>query len=174
MESPVGSLVLATREDTLCVLSYDTSFDACRGALARSHPQETVEPGETPASVRSELEAYFAGDVAALDRLAVETVGTPFQRDVWAALQRIPVGKMWSYAELALEVGRPSALRAVGAANGQNPVAIVVPCHRVIAADGGIGGYTGGLQRKAWLLEHERRHSHGDVASGGQLELPMR
>ena len=101
------------------------------------------------------LAAYFEGETHALEGLPVVLHGTSFQLRVWEELRRIPVGDTISYAELATRVGNPKARRAVGAANGRNPVAIVVPCHRVVAADGTLWGYGGGLDRKAWLLRHE-------------------
>jgi len=109
--------------------------------------------GRTP-SARA-AERYFAGDLHALDELPVATGGTSFQRRVWQELRRIPVGTAISYAELARRVGQPSASRAVGLANGANPVGVVVPCHRVIGADGSLTGYGGGIERKRWLLAHE-------------------
>jgi O-6-methylguanine DNA methyltransferase len=104
--------------------------------------------------VAEQLGAYFAGERTAFD-VAIRFEGTPFQVAVWSALRDIPYGATISYAELARRVGRPGAFRAVGQANGRNPVAIVVPCHRVVAADGTMGGYGGGLDRKRWLLDHE-------------------
>jgi methylated-DNA-[protein]-cysteine S-methyltransferase len=101
------------------------------------------------------VHAYFAGDLSAIERLAVVTGGTDFQREVWAALRRIPAGRTLSYGALATQLGRPKAVRAVGLANGANPIGIVVPCHRVIGADGSLTGYGGGLERKRWLLAHE-------------------
>lgn len=101
------------------------------------------------------LERYFGGDVAALEDLPVVLEGSPFQLEVWKALRRIPPGATWSYGELAAAIGHPGASRAVGAANGQNPVAIIVPCHRVIGANGTLTGYGGGIERKQWLLRHE-------------------
>jgi O-6-methylguanine DNA methyltransferase len=100
------------------------------------------------------------GDARALDALPKAEGGTDFQRRVWAALRRIPAGTAWSYGDLARQVGRPAAVRAVGQANGANPVALVQPCHRVIASGGGLGGYAGGLERKAWLLRHEGVNLH--------------
>jgi len=101
------------------------------------------------------LEAYFAGELAAIEPLRVEPGGTEFQRSVWAALRAIPAGATASYARIAQNIGRQKAVRAVGMANHVNPVCIVVPCHRVIGADGALTGYGGGLERKAWLLRHE-------------------
>ena len=114
---------------------------------------------------RDALNAYFDGDLDALSGIDVRfDRGTPFQQQVWHALQGIPVGETISYAQLADRVGRPTGFRAVGAANGQNPVAIVVPCHRVIASDGGLGGYGGGLDRKRWLLGHEGARAEDQLA----------
>jgi len=118
---------------------------------------------EDPSGILDRVRAFFAGDLAALDDVPVRfDHGTPFQHEVWQALRSIPVGETISYAELARRVGRPTAFRAVGAANGQNPIAVVVPCHRVIAADGTLGGYAGGLDRKRWLLAHEGAPVAGD------------
>ena len=105
--------------------------------------------------VHDVLEAYFAGEVGALDTLTVEAKGTPFQQEVWAQLRLIPVGSTISYGELARRVGRPQAQRAVGMANASNPVALIVPCHRVIRTGGALGGYAFGLDYKRWLLAHE-------------------
>ena len=102
---------------------------------------------------------YFAGELHAIDSLAVRTAGTPFQREVWRALREIPCGTTVSYAQLAERIGRPTAVRAVGLANGSNPVGVIVPCHRVIGSDGSLTGYGGGIKRKRWLLEHEKRVS---------------
>lgn len=141
-DSPLGPLILSTEGDALVALDF----------AARPRRDLPLPPPE----VTRALVAYFGGDLAALDLLAVKLDGTPFQQRVWAALRRIPAGQTWSYAQLARAVGNPKATRAVGTANGRNPVAIVVPCHRVIATGGKLGGYGGGLHRKEWLLKHER------------------
>jgi methylated-DNA-[protein]-cysteine S-methyltransferase len=116
---------------------------------------------KNPSGVTAKLEAYFSGELNAIDdlRVAFER-GTEFQLSVWRALREVPCGQTWSYGQLARHLGRPSAVRAVGLANGANPVAIVVPCHRVIGADGSLTGYGGGLPRKKWLLAHEGIASH--------------
>jgi methylated-DNA-[protein]-cysteine S-methyltransferase len=101
------------------------------------------------------INSYFAGELTAIDTLPVQTAGTPFQREVWYALRRIPCGTTVSYGKLAEQIGRPSAVRAVGLANGSNPIGVVVPCHRVIGANGSLTGYGGGMERKRWLLQHE-------------------
>ena len=116
----------------------------------------TVTPSPAPRAVTFSLDAFFAGELEAIDSLAVRTGGTDFQRRVWDALRRIPAGTTTSYGQLATAIGRPDAVRAVGLANGANPVVIVVPCHRVIGADGSLTGYGGGIERKRWLLAHER------------------
>ncbi len=112
------------------------------------HPEHAI-------NIRQNINRYFDGDFNALDTLETKTNGTEFQQEVWAALRTIPVGKTASYAELSCMVGRPKAVRAVGLANGANPIGIVVPCHRVIGANGTLTGYGGGLDRKEWLLRHE-------------------
>jgi methylated-DNA-[protein]-cysteine S-methyltransferase len=112
-----------------------------------------AEGGVSPFA--SAVRAYFKGEIDALEDLPVETRGTAFETEVWQTLRRIPPGHTWSYRDLAKAIGRPKAVRAVGAANGRNPVSLVLPCHRVIGADGSLTGYGGGLERKAWLLRHE-------------------
>ncbi|MCE5231773.1 MAG: methylated-DNA--[protein]-cysteine S-methyltransferase [Mizugakiibacter sp.] len=109
-------------------------------------------------AARRQLEAYFAGTLTAFD-LPLGPRGTAFQRQVWAALCEVPYGTTASYAEIARRIGRPAAVRAVGAANGANPIGIIVPCHRVIGSNGSLTGYGGGLPMKRYLLEHERRHA---------------
>ena len=115
------------------------------------------------------LERYFAGDLAALEEQRVLPHGTAFQRRVWTALRAIPAGTTLGYGELAARLGSPNSSRAVGAANGANPVSLFVPCHRVIAADGSLHGYGGGLERKRWLLAHEGATVRGGAEA--QLEL---
>jgi methylated-DNA-[protein]-cysteine S-methyltransferase len=149
------SAELMTLRSPLGVLTVSADAGVLRGIRFSS-----TDFGRRPAapalqSLADRLKAYFDGDFRALDRISVDPVGTPFQRDVWRALLRIPAGQTWSYAELARAVGRPDAVRAVGAANGANPIPIVIPCHRVIGTDGRLVGYGGGLERKRWLLEHE-------------------
>ncbi|HYR20164.1 MAG TPA: methylated-DNA--[protein]-cysteine S-methyltransferase [Myxococcales bacterium] len=147
VDSPIGPLVLAAGPRGLCALSL-------RGRMP-DLPAPARE-GKPRAEIAGALEAYFAGDLRAIDTLDVDPQGTAFQRRVWAALRTIAAGTTWSYAELARAVGQPTATRAVGAANGRNPIALVLPCHRVIASDGTLGGYGGGLDMKRWLLRHER------------------
>ena len=115
----------------------------------------SLEAGRATSEVSRSIRRYFAGELSAIDALPVETGGTPFQRTVWRALREIACGTTVTYGELAARIGRPAAARAAGAANGANPVGVVVPCHRVVGADGSLTAYGGGLERKAWLLHHE-------------------
>jgi len=114
-----------------------------------------LDPARSPNGLTDAIKRYFKGDLTAINTLPVKTGGTPFQGDVWRALRNIPCGTTVSYMELATQIGRPAAVRAVGSANGSNPVGIVVPCHRVIGSDGSLTGYGGGIERKLWLLNHE-------------------
>jgi methylated-DNA-[protein]-cysteine S-methyltransferase len=115
-----------------------------------------LEAARNPFGLGDAFAGYFGGELRILDSLAVETGGTPFQHQVWQALRAIPCGTTVSYGQLAARIGRPAAVRAVGLANGANPVAVVVPCHRVIGSNGSLTGYGGGIERKRWLLNHER------------------
>jgi methylated-DNA-[protein]-cysteine S-methyltransferase len=149
MDTPTGIIEVGVDDGALVSLQFVDRSSARLHELAD-------DIAEDPSGIRARLRAYYAGDLDVLAEIPVRfDRGTAFQRAVWRALQGIPVGETISYAELARRVGRPSAFRAVGSANGQNPVAVVVPCHRVIAADGTLGGYGGGLDRKRWLLAHE-------------------
>ncbi len=155
--TPIGILPLLTDEqNNLRAIDWPDG-EARMHRLLRRHYGETVHlhASATVSRARRALEAYFAGEIAALDQLPVATGGTDFQRAVWAALRRIPAGETTSYGRLAEAIGHPKAVRAVGAANGANPISIVVPCHRVIGANAALTGFAGGLERKRWLLEHE-------------------
>jgi methylated-DNA-[protein]-cysteine S-methyltransferase len=152
--SPVGPLTIADRAGRLCLLHFGSLDDDVLTMFERWYPREPRERRALPA-ISNVLKCYFGGDIGAIDDVAVELNGTAFQKEVWNALRRIPAGATVSYAVLARRIGRRAAVRAVGAANGANPVAIVVPCHRVIGSDGSLTGYGGGLDRKRWLLAHE-------------------
>jgi methylated-DNA-[protein]-cysteine S-methyltransferase len=142
----------------LRALEFGENEERMTRLLRGQYGDYTLTEGPVPKPVAKALDAYFKGDIAALNALPTATNGTPFQREVWKALREIPGGTTISYGQLASRVGRPSASRAVGAANGANPIPIVVPCHRVIGANGSLTGFGSGLPRKKWLLEHERRH----------------
>lgn len=160
--SPVGDLLITGSGRTLTGLHFDggsgsTAPRRTHGGTRSASPTQRGSPQELPdplARVCRQLDEYFVGDRTAFD-LPLELGGTPFQRKVWQALEAIPYGETVSYGEVARRIGSPRAVRGVGGANGRNPVAIVVPCHRVIAADGSLGGYGGGLERKRRLLELE-------------------
>lgn len=150
LRTPFEQVLLVSDGDALAGL-YLTGIDRGRS------PDPTWILDEGPFDVaREQLLAYFAGDRTEFD-LPLRLDGTPFQVEVWNALRTIPYGVTASYGQVADQIGRPRAVRAVGSANGKNPISIIVPCHRVIASDGGLGGYGWGLERKSWLLEHEQR-----------------
>jgi methylated-DNA-[protein]-cysteine S-methyltransferase len=153
--SPIGTLALVASPLGLCAVDFDCDWVRLRSQLERRFGPVRLEAKADPAGAVSALRRYFAGDVRATLAIAVDTGGTPFQQQVWTTLRTIPVGRTWSYADMAKAIGRPSATRAVGAANGANPVGVVVPCHRVIGRNGSLTGYGGGLPRKVWLLRHE-------------------
>lgn len=154
--TPVGEVLLVTDGDgAVRALDFADYEPRMMRLLGRHAPDAELVAGQAPGAVRDAVEAYFAGDARALDGLTVRTGGTEFQRSVWAALRAIPAGETRSYGQLAAAVGSPKAVRAAGLANGQNPIAVIVPCHRVIGANGTLTGYAGGLERKRWLLAHE-------------------
>jgi methylated-DNA-[protein]-cysteine S-methyltransferase len=164
MQSPIGRLLVVTdTQGALHALHWGEGEAKLTARLKRHYGAGIrLESGDSSASpVRDALEAYFAGDLHATDPIHVAMAGTAFQRDVWQALREIPVGETLSYGALAAKIGRPKAVRAVGLANGANPIAIVVPCHRVIGANATLTGFGGGLDRKRWLLAHEGAHYIG-------------
>jgi methylated-DNA-[protein]-cysteine S-methyltransferase len=159
--TPMGDLALAT-DDADVLRGVELWGDEARlsGWMRAKYGKNVVlSSGRTPAAVRGLLDEYFAGRLDALDEIACQADGTPFQKSVWTALRRIPAGQTLSYGQLAQQLDKPNAVRAVGLANGSNPISIVIPCHRVIGSDGSLTGYGGGLERKRWLLTHEGRFS---------------
>ena len=151
-ESPIGRLLLTSDGIALTGLYMEPS----RKAQSTDGWTEDVTVAPLSATVR-QLTEYFDGTRRAFD-LPLRLLGTTFQTRVWRELTVIPYGQTWSYGQLAQRIDKPSASRAVGLANGRNPIAILVPCHRVIGADGTLTGYGGGLERKRWLLAHEGLH----------------
>lgn len=146
IESPIGTVLIVCDGEAMRSLHFaDRKPDAANGA-SRAHD---------PLGYSGRVKAYFDGDLEALDDIAVKPEGTAFQELVWTALRTIPAGRTESYGGLAAKIGRPTACRAVGLANGQNPISLVIPCHRVIGSNGKLTGYGGGMNRKQWLLEHE-------------------
>ncbi len=154
--APVATLLVVTdAEGCIRALDFADYEERMRRLLARHYGAFELVDGAAPAAITTALDAYFAGDMTALDTIPVATGGTEFQRSVWTALRTIPSGTTTGYGALAAKLGKPGAARAVGLANGSNPIGIVVPCHRVIGASGALTGYAGGVERKRWLLEHE-------------------
>jgi O-6-methylguanine DNA methyltransferase len=172
--SPIGTILLVTDgEGRLRALDFEDHADRMDHLLRRHYGPEgyTLAAGSAPAAVSSALAAFFAGDLRAIDAITVATAGTAFQRRVWAALRRIPPAATTTYGTLAATLGNPRASRAVGLANGSNPIGIVVPCHRVVGSGGALTGYGGGIERKRWLLEHERKFGVG--LEGKQMETAL-
>ncbi|MCW2318071.1 methylated-DNA-[protein]-cysteine S-methyltransferase [Rhodoblastus acidophilus] len=158
LPTPTGLLRIVTDErETIRLLDWGAADDPAdlRRRLPLGVGRLRLEARHAPSPARGAVDAYFNGDAAALDALAVETGGSVFQRQVWAALRTIPAGATASYGEIARRIGAAGAARAVGLANNRNPIVLVIPCHRVIGADGALVGYGGGLERKLWLLRHE-------------------
>lgn len=156
--TPLGEVLVVTDgAGAVRALDFADYEERMHRLLARHYGGYALTEGRAPEGVRTAVAAYFGGDAMALDGLKVATGGTDFQREVWAALRAIPAGETRSYGQLAAAIGRPKAVRAAGLANGQNPIAVVVPCHRVIGANGTLTGYAGGIERKRWLLDHEAR-----------------
>ena len=158
LETPIGVIRLfCDDQGRLRATDWDDHEDRLM-RLLRIHYGDAVDRAQRvkdPHGVTTAMRRYFEGDVKAIDDLAVETNCTAFQREVWSELRRIPAATTISYGQLAERIARPKAVRAVGLANGSNPISIVVPCHRVIGANGKLTGYGGGLHRKEWLLRHE-------------------
>ncbi len=157
MRTPIGEALLAfDDEGWLRALDWEEYEPRILRVLRHYYGAGVgLEAGRGSVSVIHALEAYFAGDLTGIERIACRFDGTPFQQAVWTALRTIPAGRTLSYSALAARVGAPRAVRAVGLANGSNPISIVIPCHRVIGMDGTLTGYGGGLDRKRWLLMHE-------------------
>lgn len=162
LTTPIGTLVVISDESGhLRAIDWVAYEDRMRRLLTRHYGVDGVmlTPAMQSSRPASALASYFEGNLHAIDSLLTATAGTAFQTRVWNALREIPAGQTTSYADLARRIGQPTAVRAVGLANGANPVSIVVPCHRVIGADGSLTGYGGGLDRKRWLLNHEKQAS---------------
>ncbi|HEY6980656.1 methylated-DNA--[protein]-cysteine S-methyltransferase [Reyranella sp.] len=158
LATPIGELIVVADDDgKLRAVDWTEHEGRMKGLLDRfcGKARYTLTPARDPHGVTSAMRRYFKGNIAVLHDLPVATNGTAFQTSIWRALRRIEDGTTISYADLATRIGKPRAVRAAGLANGQNPVSIVVPCHRVIGSNGSLTGYGGGLGRKQWLLAHE-------------------
>jgi methylated-DNA-[protein]-cysteine S-methyltransferase len=155
LETPIGIVYVVTDATLVRAIDFEGYEERMQRLLKRHYNQYQIHVGRNSLDAIRRLADYFAGDLAAVKEIAVATNGTAFQKRVWDALKTIPTGTTVSYAAIAQQIGQPKACRAVGLANGANPIGIVVPCHRVIGANANLTGYGGGLERKRWLLEHE-------------------
>jgi methylated-DNA-[protein]-cysteine S-methyltransferase len=156
LPTPIGeALVMWDADGALRVFDWSEYAPRMQRQLVRHYGPVSPRSDRAPRALREALAAYFDGETGRIDAIPCATAGTPFQKAVWAALRTIPAGATWSYSGLAARIGHPTAVRAVGLANGANPIGLVVPCHRVIGADGSLTGYGGGIERKRWLLAHE-------------------
>ncbi|MGQ0686307.1 methylated-DNA--[protein]-cysteine S-methyltransferase [Bradyrhizobium sp.] len=156
LETPIGVALLVTDGGgVLRALDWEDHETRMRQLLRLQCGDVALKEAKAPTAVKRALSAYFDGDLAQLGEIAWRVAGTPFQRKVWSALPKIPAGSTLSYGALAVKLGAPRAMRAVGHANGANPISVVVPCHRLIGANGSLVKYGGGLERKRWLLRHE-------------------
>jgi methylated-DNA-[protein]-cysteine S-methyltransferase len=162
IRTPIGAFRLVTAGGLLRASEFADRDSRLAVSLKRLYPvhHSGIRSGKIPPPLRRAVEAYFEGDLDALDRIGLDLPGTPFQRAVWMRLRQIPAGSTMSYMALATRIGRPSAVRAVGQANGGNPIPVVVPCHRLVGSGGSLIGYGGGLDRKRWLLAHEARYAN--------------
>ena len=154
-ESPIGVVYVVSDGANVRAVDFGGYENRLQRLLSRHYGRYTLHAARDRGEAVLRLKAYFAGDLRAIDGIAVATKGTAFQKRVWAALRAIPAGTTVSYGTIAHRIGQPAACRAVGLANGSNPIGIVVPCHRVIGANSTLTGYGGGLERKQWLLRHE-------------------
>lgn len=156
LETPVATLqIVVDPDEVVRVLDFDNDSPRTRRLMKIHYADIPVVEGETPSAIRAAFDRYFAGELDALADIPWRVAGTAFQRQVWAALTEIPAGETRTYSQQAARIGRPAAVRAVGLANGANPIGIVIPCHRVIGANGSLTGFGGGIERKRWLLAHE-------------------
>jgi methylated-DNA-[protein]-cysteine S-methyltransferase len=156
LTTPIGAMLLMTDDGgALRALDFEDYEVRMKQLLRLHYGAVDLKNGRAPKATRSALSAYFDGDFAALKTIEWRVAGTPFQRKVWTALPKIPAGRTMSYGALAARLGAPNAMRAVGHANGSNPISVVIPCHRLIGANGSLVKYGGGLHRKQWLLRHE-------------------
>jgi methylated-DNA-[protein]-cysteine S-methyltransferase len=168
-QSPIGKILFASDGESICALDFSGYEPRMQALLQKRYGATEFRRASDPLNLQASLRDYFSGDIHAFDATPVRTAGSRFQEQVWRALRTIPAGETWTYGKLANQLNRPTAARAVGHANSLNPVAIILPCHRVIGASSSLTGYAGGLDRKQWLLEHE-----GALPATLNLQLPQR
>jgi methylated-DNA-[protein]-cysteine S-methyltransferase len=156
IETPVGIALLVTDADgALRALDWEDYEPRMKQLLRLHYGAVVLQDSSSPRDIRAALSGYFKGDFDRLNTITWRVAGTPFQRKVWTELTKIPPGTTMSYGALAAQLDAPKAMRAVGHANGSNPISVVVPCHRLIGSNGSLTGYGGGIERKRWLLAHE-------------------
>jgi methylated-DNA-[protein]-cysteine S-methyltransferase len=159
LRTPIGDMLIGVDErERLRIADFADYEPRMRTLLRQQYAARggaELSQGRAPKAIRDALTAYFSGELKAIDSIGIETGGTDFQRRLWRALREIPPGRTTTYGALAARLGAPQAVRAIGAANGANPISVILPCHRVIGANGRLTGYGGGLHRKRWLLTHE-------------------
>ena len=155
IETPIGPMVLVAHDGVILLLEFEDASDRVLRQMKARFGDIDLQAASNPFGLSDRIRAYFAGELYAIENLLTDGGGTEFEQRVWAELRKIPVGTTVSYGSIARKLGDVQHSRAVGTANGKNPIAIVVPCHRVIGADGSMTGYGGGLKRKEWLLRHE-------------------
>ena len=158
-----GAVIVCDPSGALLVFDWEDQRHRWEDAMRRRYGEAKLTVKKGAFGHAKAFADYFEGDVFAIDKIEAAPEGTPFQLKVWNALRGIAGGTTTSYAALAKRIGKPSAIRATGLANGQNPISLVIPCHRVIGSNGSLTGYGGGLPRKRWLLEHEARHTSSDL-----------
>lgn len=163
-ESPIGVVYVVSDGANVRAVDFEDYDDRLQRLLSRHYGRYTLHAARDRSEAVSRLAEYFAGDLHAIDDIVVATKGTAFQQRVWTALRAIPAGTTVSYGAIAQRIGQPTACRAVGLANGSNPIGIVVPCHRVIGANSTLTGYGGGIERKQWLLKHEGAEFAADLS----------
>ena len=168
ISSPVGKILIIIDNETLCGLEFEGYEARTYNFLNKRFGEFRLNATQNSLKITQQIQAYLEGNYHSLDQIPVSAGGTAFQQQVWTALRSIPVGTVITYGALAQRLGNPAAARAVGITNSLNPISIVLPCHRVIGANGALTGYAGGLERKRWLLQHE-----GVRLPGKQLNLLM-
>ncbi|MDE2446355.1 MAG: methylated-DNA--[protein]-cysteine S-methyltransferase [Alphaproteobacteria bacterium] len=155
IETPIGRMTLIARDGVLLLLEFEDASDRILRQVRARFGDVELQAASNPFGLSDIVRDYFRGDIHAIDTLLTDGGGTEFEKRVWAELRKIPAGTTVSYGSIARKLGDVNLSRAVGTANGRNPIAIVVPCHRVIGADGSMTGYGGGIHRKEWLLRYE-------------------
>jgi methylated-DNA-[protein]-cysteine S-methyltransferase len=159
LESPIGTLLIVTDGQAVRALDFLDFEPRMQRLLKLHYGSQPLRENPEKLGIKKRLQEYFAGNLTSINEISVRTESSPFQQLVWAELRKIPAGATVSYGELAKRIGSPSASRAVGLANGSNPIAVIVPCHRVIGSTGALTGYGGGIERKRWLLNHEAAYA---------------